>query len=93
LFFGGTFNQLGIQLLGILAVGGMTVLLSTIFWLVLKAVLGIRVTPEEELEGLDIGEHGMEAYSGFLKEAGASSIPHGNVAGITGSAGEVPGSY
>lgn len=93
LFFGGGFKQLGIQLLGILCVGGMTVLLSTIFWLVLKAVLGIRVTPEEELEGLDIGEHGMEAYSGFLKEAGASGIPHGNIAGIAGSAGEVPGSY
>lgn len=93
LFFGGGFNQLGIQLLGILSVGGITVLVSTIFWLVLKALLGIRVAPEEELEGLDIGEHGMEAYSGFLKEAGASGIPHGNIAGIAGSAGEVSGSY
>jgi Amt family ammonium transporter len=36
--------------------------------LVLKAVSGLRVTPEEELQGLDIGEHGMEAYSGFLKD-------------------------
>lgn len=93
LFFGGSFNQLGIQLLGVLSVGGMTVLLCSVFWLVLKAVLGIRVTPEEELGGLDIGEHGMEAYSGFLKEAGASGIRQGNVAGIAGSGGEVPGSY
>ena len=38
-------------------------------WSVLKATLGIRVTQEEEIEGLDIGEHGMEAYSGFVKEA------------------------
>jgi ammonium transporter, Amt family len=38
-------------------------------WLVIKAILGIRVTAEEEAEGLDIGEHGMEAYSGFVKEA------------------------
>jgi Amt family ammonium transporter len=51
----------------------MTVLLSTIFWLALKATLGIRVSPEEEAEGLDIGEHGMEAYSGFVKEANFES--------------------
>jgi ammonium transporter, Amt family len=78
LLMGGGLNQFGIQLLGTLAVGGMTVILSTIFWLVLKATLGIRVTPEEETLGLDIGEHGMEAYSGFLKDAsnvGSSSRP------------------
>ncbi|MEA5596609.1 ammonium transporter [Rivularia sp. UHCC 0363] len=69
LFFGGGIEQLFTQLAGALAVGGMTVLLSTIFWYALKATLGIRVSREEELEGLDIGEHGMEAYSGFAKEA------------------------
>ncbi|MEO1431270.1 MAG: ammonium transporter [Cyanobacteria bacterium J06632_19] len=68
LLFGGGINPLFIQLMGALAVGGMTVLLSTIFWVALKATLGIRVSKEEELEGLDIGEHGMEAYSGFAKE-------------------------
>jgi len=62
-------QQGGIQLLGIISIGGMTVLLSSVFWLVIKAILGLRVTPEEEVEGLDIGEHGMEAYAGFLKEA------------------------
>ena len=77
LLFGGGINQLFIQLAGALAVGGMTVLLSTIFWLALKATLGIRVTREEELEGLDIGEHGMEAYSGFAKEA--DTIGHGEL--------------
>jgi Amt family ammonium transporter len=46
----------------------MTVLVTTIFWLVLKSLLGIRVTEDEELKGLDIAEHGMEAYSGFLKD-------------------------
>ncbi len=69
LLFGGGIAPLFTQLAGALAVGGMTVLLSTIFWVALKATLGIRVTREEELEGLDIGEHGMEAYSGFAKEA------------------------
>ncbi|MGB3755461.1 MAG: ammonium transporter [Rivularia sp. (in: cyanobacteria)] len=69
LLFGGGIAPLITQLAGALAVGGMTVLLSTIFWVALKATLGIRVTREEELGGLDIGEHGMEAYSGFAKEA------------------------
>lgn len=88
IFFGGDFTQLMHQIVGVLAVGGTTVLLSTIFWLALKATLGIRVTPEEELEGLDIGEHGMEAYSGFLKETGAGGL-HSMSSGMTGSTGNV----
>jgi len=68
LFFGGGFAQLGAQILGILSIGLFTVVLTSIFWLVLKSTLGIRVSPEEEMKGLDIGEHGMEAYSGFLKD-------------------------
>jgi Amt family ammonium transporter len=71
----------------------MTVLLSTIFWVVLKATLGVRVTPEEELDGLDIGEHGMEAYSGFVKEAGPGGLSRSSMSGLQGSAGEIPGSY
>jgi ammonium transporter, Amt family len=69
LFMGGGLSSLIPQLIGIVSVGGITVLLSTIFWVALKATLGIRVTPAEEIEGLDIGEHGMEAYHGFVKEA------------------------
>ncbi|NER00198.1 MAG: hypothetical protein F6K30_26450, partial [Cyanothece sp. SIO2G6] len=42
---------------------------SAIFWGVLKATVGIRVSEEDELMGLDIAEHGMEAYSGFVKDA------------------------
>ena len=68
LFFGGGFAQLGAQILGILSIGLFTVVLTSIFWVVLKSTLGIRVSPEEEMKGLDIGEHGMEAYSGFLKD-------------------------
>ncbi|MEZ2247687.1 ammonium transporter [Microcoleus sp.] len=69
LLVGGGFDQLIPQLIGIISVGGMTVLLSAIFWYALKVLLGIRVSAVEETEGLDIGEHGMEAYSGFVKEA------------------------
>lgn len=74
LFLGGGVGQFITQLIGVLSVGGMTVLLSSIFWLALKAIGGIRVSPEEEIMGLDIGEHGMEAYSGFLKEAGSGGF-------------------
>lgn len=77
LLMGGGFGQLMTQLIGIAAVGGMTVLLSTLFWYALKFTLGIRVTAQEEFEGLDIGEHGMEAYSGFVKEAGSQGFMDG----------------
>ena len=77
LFFGGGLAQLVSQIIGILSIGGFTVVMSSLFWLALKFTLGIRVTPEEEMEGLDIGEHGMEAYSGFVKEAG----PMGSMSG------------
>jgi Amt family ammonium transporter len=69
LFYGGGINQLWIQFLGTISVGGITVLLTSIFWIALKSTLGIRVTEEEEIMGLDIGEHGMEAYPGFVKES------------------------
>ncbi|MEM9162326.1 MAG: ammonium transporter [Cyanobacteria bacterium P01_F01_bin.4] len=60
--------QLISQIIGIIAIGAFTVVATSVFWFILKATLGIRVTAEEELKGLDIGEHGMEAYSGFLKD-------------------------
>ncbi|MBW4637725.1 MAG: ammonium transporter [Gloeocapsa sp. UFS-A4-WI-NPMV-4B04] len=74
LFVGGGIGQLITQLIGVVSVGGMIVLLSTICWLVLKATLGIRVSPEEEFEGLDISEHGMEAYSGFVKDVNSDGF-------------------
>jgi Amt family ammonium transporter len=91
LFYGGGFGQLSSQILGILSVGGFTVVVSTIFWLALKATVGIRVHPEQEYEGLDIAEHGMEAYNGFLKEAGPASIG-GSETGIP-SGGSITSSY
>lgn len=69
LFYGGGFEQVIAQVIGIASIGGMTVLLSTIFWFVLKSTIGIRVSAEEESMGLDVGEHGMEAYSGFMKDS------------------------
>lgn len=72
LLLGGGIEQLWYQFLGVITVGGFTVLISTIFWLILKSLSGIRVTEEEEMMGLDIGEHGMEAYAGFVKESTTS---------------------
>lgn len=57
------------QLIGIVAIGAFTVIFSAIVWSILKFTIGIRVDEEEERRGLDISEHGMEAYSGFVKEA------------------------
>ena len=65
LFYGGGFRLLGVELLGILAVGAFTFVSSALVWLVLKKTCSIRVSPEEEIEGLDIGEHGNVAYPDF----------------------------
>jgi Amt family ammonium transporter len=65
LFFGGGAKQLIGQLVGIGLVGLYVVPVSAVAWLVLKALVGLRVSAEEEIEGLDFGEHGNEAYHGF----------------------------
>jgi Amt family ammonium transporter len=53
------------QLYGVLIVGGFSVVTSGIILYVLKATVGLRVTREEEIDGLDTHEHGMDAYSDF----------------------------
>ncbi|UZQ54513.1 ammonium transporter [Trichothermofontia sichuanensis B231] len=68
LLMGGGLEQLGIQLVGVLSVALAIAAISAVFWTLLKFTVGIRVPPEEELQGLDLYEHGIEAYSGFLKE-------------------------
>lgn len=83
LFYGAGITQLIAQIMGILTIGLWTVVLSTIFWMILRATLGMRVSEEEELMGLDIGEHGMEAYSGFVKDAsGAASTTTVGMPGV-----------
>ena len=68
LFAGHGFKQLGVQMLGVIAVGAFTLVSTGILWYAIKAIAGIRVSQDEEIRGLDVGEHGMEAYSGFLKD-------------------------
>jgi Amt family ammonium transporter len=67
LFFGGGAAKTLTQLVGIASIGSMTFALSMVAWLLLKATVGIRVSAGEEMEGLDTGEHGMEAYAGFVQ--------------------------
>ncbi|MBI5642049.1 MAG: ammonium transporter [Deltaproteobacteria bacterium] len=61
LFFGGS-KLFASQLAGVVGVGVFTFVVSIIAWYVIKAVIGLRVSQEEEMIGLDIGEHGAEAY-------------------------------
>jgi Amt family ammonium transporter len=65
LFYGGGAALLLTQLKGVLAVGAFAFLASAAVWYALKGTIGIRVSPEEERDGLDIGEHGMQAYTGL----------------------------
>ena len=66
LFYGGGFKLLGLQLLGVLTVGAWAAIMITITFFVIKAVIGLRVSEEEEITGLDATEHGLpSAYAGF----------------------------
>jgi Amt family ammonium transporter len=65
LFYGGGVKQLLVQFVGVGAAFAWAFGLGLVLFLVIKHTIGLRVTPEEELRGLDICEHGMEAYSGF----------------------------
>ena len=66
LFYGGGFDLLGKQLLGVVAVCAWTAVTITIAFMIIKAVIGLRVSEEEEIVGLDATEHGLpSAYAGF----------------------------
>jgi len=65
LFFGGGLSLLGKEILGILAVGAFVFPSSFLTWYLLKKTIGTRVSLEEEIQGLDIGEHGNSAYPDF----------------------------
>ncbi|MDD5828888.1 MAG: ammonium transporter [Lachnospira sp.] len=66
LFYGGGFEQLGLQLLGFVSVAAWTAVCMTIVFLVIKATVGLRASREEEIKGLDATEHGLlSSYSGF----------------------------
>ena len=65
LFYGGGFGQLGIQLLGTLVISAWSFGTMTATFYLMKITIGIRVSVKEELEGLDISEHGTTSYPEF----------------------------
>ena len=65
LLLGGGIEQLGIQALGVLSIAGWTIVTSGLLFTVIKYTVGLRVSAEEEERGLDLGEHGVEAYPDF----------------------------
>ena len=66
LFYTGDFTQLGVQLLGFVSVAAYTVIMMTACFLLIKKTVGLRVSREEELKGLDSTEHGLpSAYADF----------------------------
>lgn len=75
LFYGGGFQLLGVQLIGIVAVGAFVFISSLGVWYLIKKTIGIRVSAEEEIAGLDIGEHGNISYPDFaLATVGAEYV-------------------
>jgi Amt family ammonium transporter len=65
LLMGGGLQQVAIQLVGVIAVGIFTCLFSLVSWSLIRGTIGIRVSQDEEMQGLDLGEHAMEAYPEF----------------------------
>ena len=63
--YGGNPTQLGIQMVGSIATVIFVLVTMGLIFKVIDVIVGLRVSRTEELRGLDIGEHGMEAYSGF----------------------------
>ena len=86
LFYGGGFELLGIQLTGFAAVACWTVVTITIAFLIINKLIGLRVSREEEMTGLDATEHGLpSAYAGFamapeyIEEGNAPVVVDGDV--------------
>ncbi len=76
--FGGA--NLGVQLLGTLAYSGAALLAGFVVFYILKLTVGLRVSPEEEIAGLDVAEHGIEGYN--------NSDSIGNPVILKGAAGD-----
>ncbi len=93
LFYGGGFRQLGVQCLGVVCILAWTIVTMFLVFKIIEKTNGLRVKPEEEIEGLDIAEHGLvSAYADFVTpqnlsvySLGASTIPTEAVAKADGN--------
>lgn len=73
LFFGGGMGQLGIQALGVAVIFVFVFALMLLVFALIKATIGLRASDEEQMLGLDLGEHGNTAYGGFVFESTGSN--------------------
>ena len=88
LFYTGSFKLLGIQMLGIVAILAWTAVTMTITFLIIKNTVGLRVSNEEEIKGLDSAEHGLpSAYADFVPAVESLDYGYGNAVAVVG---EVP---
>lgn len=87
-FFGGGTKLIIAQLTGIAAVAVYTFVVAFIFWSLIKLIIGIRVSLAEEIEGLDVGEHGNAAYPDFVTRK-----PHYSFVGLGTTAEEKTPEY
>mgnify|MGYP003397201310 FL=1 len=79
-FYGGGFELLGLQFVGFISVAAWTAGTITITFLVIKAIVGLRVDREEEILGLDVTEHGLpSAYAGFAMLPDTATTDEENV--------------
>ncbi|MFB6075038.1 MAG: ammonium transporter [Haloarculaceae archaeon] len=86
-------TQLAIQVAGVLVIAAWTVGVSALFLWAIDAVVGLRVTEEEEEVGLDRGEHGVETYPEFIPDSGETTVGAESVAdgGVPTSVGDTGG--
>lgn len=80
LFTGGGFHLLGIQFIGVLSVAAWTTVTMVIIFQIINLTIGLRVSPDEEIAGLDIREHGLaSSYADFVTFDNTGNIPEPNV--------------
>ena len=85
LFYGGGFEQLGIQLLGLVSIGAWTAVTATILFLAIKHTIGLRASREEEMVGLDVTEHGLiNSYADFMPAIVSNASLDAPITEVTG---------
>ena len=86
-FYGGGFQFFGVQCLGVVTVAAYVAVIITIVFLLIKHTIGLRVSREEEVTGLDVSEHGLlTAYAGFAVEPDAAYTDENDVIVVSGTA-------
>ncbi len=86
-FYGGGFRFFGVQCLGVVTVAAYVAVIISIVFLLIKHTIGLRVSREEEVAGLDVSEHGLlTAYAGFAVEPDAAYTDENDVTVVSGTA-------